>query len=93
MEKVRNIREFVDKVVTENRLEQQWDKLRELGITRDLKALREFIRRVTSDAVTEEADMLTASGLTAKDVTNCATTKAREWFLHKLADEIELVQA
>ncbi len=78
-EKLRNIQEFVDYAVTENRLEQG---LQEVGL--DMKRTGQFIGWVNKDIYKEEQDVLEANGLTMKEVGNLLSQKAREFYFSKM---------
>lgn len=86
-EKLRNIEEFADYAVTENRMNQGYDEL----FTKQEKeaSMREmgtFIRWVSSDVIKEEMDTLTENGLTSKDVGKAISQRARTWFINKLKE-------
>ena len=78
-EKLRNIQEFVEYAVTENRLEQA---LQEVGL--DVSLTGKFIGWVNKDVYKEEKDVLEANGLTMKEVGNLLSQKAREFYFSKL---------
>jgi hypothetical protein len=80
VEKVNNVNEFVDAVVTEHRLEK---KFVESGLSTDAKNTGDFIRIIMNDVLKEEADRMEVSGLSAKDVTSNIAKKTRIWFLNK----------
>lgn len=85
VEAIRNINEFVDAVVTDQRLEQglhnlQHEQLKPFAI----KSMGDFIRWVYNDVVKEESDRITASELDAKKLGSPIANKARKWFIAKL---------
>lgn len=84
MEKVRSVQEFVDKVVSENRLRQGMDYLREMDIPPDNKAIAPFINWVKGDCIKEEGDLLEASGLVINDVVKAIAIKAKDFFIDVL---------
>ncbi len=84
VEKVANVAEFVANTVTNNRLTQGLDKLRERQLDLDPKNTGEFIKWVVGDILKEELDTLVESGLTTKDVTSQIATVARNFFLNNL---------
>ena len=91
--KVANIQEFVERTVTENRLNQMYDKMDELGIDRqEIKNVSQFLKLVGSDVIKEELDVLEASGLTTKDVMSKVSGKARDWYILKLEGNIPNVR-
>lgn len=83
VEKVASVAEFIDKVVTENRLEQG---LREVfgDNEPDIKQTGAFLKWVGNDVFKEESDTLEESGLTRKDVGGKIADKARQWFMNRV---------
>jgi hypothetical protein len=77
VEKVANIAQFVDTVLTESRLSQGLEQVGE-RIPENTGA---FLKWVIGDVMKEEADTLQASGLSTKDFTGIASRVARQWFL------------
>jgi len=84
MEKVRSVEEFVDKVVSENRLRQGMDYLREMDISPNNKALPVFIKWVKDDCIREEKDLLEASGLVVTDVVKSISIRTKDFFIDVL---------
>ena len=80
VEKVTSIKECVEKIITENRLNQGLDHLRSNHLEIIPQNLGVFIKWVTSDAIREELDTIIESGLIPKDVGGAASTVARDWF-------------
>lgn len=80
VEKVQSIQEFVDKVVTEQRLEQGLQVLREAGKPVDQTTTGDFLRWIVGDVLKEESDTMTESGIDPKDVGKYVNQKARTWF-------------
>lgn len=83
VERLASIAEFVGTVVTENRLNQGLDKLREAGLAIESKNTGEFIRWVVGDVLKEELDTLAANGFTTKEVTPKIANLAREFFMQQ----------
>jgi hypothetical protein len=81
VEKMNSLTEFVESVVTINRLNQGLDKLRERGLDVDPKNTGEFIKWVVGDVLKEELDTMSANGFTTKDVTPKIASTARQFFL------------
>lgn len=80
-EKMTSQHEFVEKTLTENRMMQGVDKMRELGHPMDITSTGLFIRWVSSDIFKEEADTMVASIIEPKDVMGIiATTAKKFWF-------------
>lgn len=84
VEKVKSIEEFVEKTVTENRLNQGINKLREMGLEVDSKNTGVYLKWIMGDVFKEEMDTLLESGLTTKEVTNKMTTKARNFYMKQM---------
>lgn len=80
VEKVNSIKECVDKIITENRLNQGLEHLRMNHLEIIPQNLGVFIKWVTSDAIREELDTIIESGLIPKDIGSVASKVARDWF-------------
>lgn len=79
--KLASIQEFVDYAVTENRLNQGLDKLREMGLPVDSTSTGAYIKWVMGDVIKEELDALAASGINTKEITGPMASKARAFFM------------
>ena len=84
IEVVNNIKEFVEKVITENRLNQGLSYLTEQSLETDIKNIGTFLKWVVTDVFKEEMDTLTASGLTNKEVGSAMSNAAKKWFMSKI---------
>jgi len=82
--KVNNIKEFVEEVVTENRLQQALDYIKEMDKPVSRASTGDFVRWVINDIMAEEADTMEASGLVTKDVAANVSNVARKWFFDYL---------
>lgn len=80
--KVNSIKEFVDGVVTENRLQQGLDYLKEMQLDVDKVNMGPFLKWIANDCIKEEADVMLASGLSQKEVMGAISNKAKQWFLN-----------
>lgn len=82
-EKVASIAAFVEKVVTENRLEQG---VREVfgDADVDVKNMGAFIKWVVGDVLKEESDVMEVSGISQKEVGKCVAPAARQWLLGRI---------
>lgn len=76
---LRNINEFVEYAVTDNRLKQGID---EVGL--DQKKVGAYIGWVNKDINKEEQDVLEANGLVMKDVGKKIADKARNFYINEL---------
>jgi hypothetical protein len=83
-EKLESINEFVDYVVTEERLNQGIEKVFTMNnIDMDIKKMGEYLRWIMSDVVAEEMDTMKDNKLEPKDVGKFVSNRARNWFLKK----------
>ena len=81
LEKVQNIKEFVEKVVTDHRLEKGIDHLKASTLDVDVKNTGEFLKWVGTDVMKEEIELMTESGLDRKSVMGEVNKTARQWFM------------
>lgn len=83
-EAIRAVNDFVDGVVTENRLVQGAQYVvRELGKPFDMTSMGDFIRWVYGDVIKEETDTIVANQLDPKKLGGPISNKARVWFTAK----------
>lgn len=80
VEKITAIKELVETIMTDNRLNQMLD-----GIELDSKNTGIFIKKCMSDAIKEETDTIIENGFTIKDFSKFAMLKVRTWFFQKLS--------
>lgn len=85
-QKVESIQQCIDLVVTEERLQQGIDHLRQKGLDLDPKNMGIFLKWVGRDIQKEESDTLEANGLVWKDVNKGITNKAKQFFFDALVD-------
>ena len=85
-EKVNSINELLEKVVTENRMEQGVQILKSKNSLSELTRANtgDLIRWVFDDVVKEESDTISASGLAQKDIGSAISKKIKEWFFSKV---------
>lgn len=79
MDLVASIEEFVENTVTENRLNQGLE-----NVTLDVKSTGDFIRWVFNDIITEEVDVIEASGLEPKNIGKYVSYKAKKFFFERI---------
>ena len=84
LEKVQSINEFIDRVVTEPRVLQGIDYLKEQGKELTRKSTGDFLSWFFADVMKEESDVLEASGLTKKDISSELGKKARVLFFKEI---------
>lgn len=88
-EKLKNIEEFLNYSVTENRMEQGYDELYiKRGVSASIKDLGKFISWVRDDILKEESDTLAASGIDKKDLGKPMSSRVRRWFMDTLDREV-----
>jgi len=80
VEKIANVREFVEMTVTENRLLQGIEWLKEQGKELNRYSTGDYLRWLFNDILSEEADTLKQNGLISKDVGSEISKKARIWW-------------
>ena len=84
IERAKSINELVCNVVTENRLLQGLDYLRENHIELSIENTGPFIKWVNGDIVKEEIDLIVGSGFEIKEVMGPVSKKAKTWFFDKI---------
>lgn len=84
VEAIENINEFIEYAVTENRLMQGIDKMKELNLPIEPKTTGEYLRWVYNDVVKEESDTMVANGIDPKKIGSYISAKARMFWLNYL---------
>lgn len=79
VEKLKNIQEFVEYSVTENRFNQAIENVFGKDDL-DVKRMGDFLRWIIKDITSEEMDTMVANSLEPKDVNKYISNKAREMF-------------
>lgn len=87
VERINSINEFIDMTITDSRLQQGIDKLKEQCIPVDDKATGAFIKWVIGDVIKEEKDRMITSNISDKDLGKFGATKARQFFLNYINDQ------
>jgi hypothetical protein len=80
IEKIDNIKEFVDYAVTESRFNQSIENVFPNNEPIDIKKLGDVIRWVINDIIKEETDTMFENGLEPKEINKYVSTKVREMF-------------
>jgi hypothetical protein len=83
-ESINSINEFVEYVVTENRLEQGLSILKENNIEIDSKSTGQFLSWVVKDVLKEEGDTIEKNKLDESKVKSSISNKARTWFFNNI---------
>lgn len=84
LEAIAKIGEFVNLAVTENRLNQGLEYLREQQLDVDIKNTRAFIKWVVGDVLREEHETMIVSGFLDKQVAPAVSKIASKWFRNHL---------
>lgn len=85
IEQVEDIKEFVQNVVTENRLEQGFQYLeRNSSLPPDQTQTGDFLRWVVNDVMKEEQDTIVQNQLDVKKINSAISAKARVWYFNHL---------
>lgn len=84
VEKVESVKEFVSNVVTENRLKQGVDWLKEQHIEASVENTGTFIRWIFADILKEEADVIIAAGLEERVLGGLISKAAKTWFFNNI---------
>lgn len=80
-----SLQAFVQAVVTESRLQQGHDRIRERNGRVVLEDIGEFLAWMGKDVLKEEGDSLQASGLDRKQAMSAVNNAAKKWFLAQLS--------
>ncbi len=83
-EKAASINDFAGKVTTVSRMRQGIEYLNDNNLAMENSSTGHFVKWVVNDAVNEELDMLSTSGLGGKDVARSISGIASKWFLEFL---------
>lgn len=85
VEKVANLKEFVDMTVTESRLEQALDNItREQGLPFDMTSLGKYIKFIIEDIIKEEEDTIVDNQINLKDMKKQISLKSKKYFIERL---------
>lgn len=85
-EKVKGIKEFIEYAVTDNRLNQGLDYLKESNLPIEMTSTGEFIKWVMKDILKEELETLNVSGIEPKDINGSVAQKAKLFFINKVKE-------
>jgi hypothetical protein len=88
VEKVKDIQDYVSRNVSEERLTQAWNWLKENKKPQDRTSTSDFLRWMVNDIEKEEKDQREASGLTEKDVNSAISHASRNWFFQKVDSQL-----
>ena len=82
-EKLKNITEFIDNTVTEERLQQGLSYLKEFNLEIDKKNIGTFVKWVVSDILKEESDTIKKNDFDIKKIPKDISSKCYKWFLQQ----------
>ena len=77
-------RDFVEAVLTENRMQQGLDYLKEMQHPLEMSSVGVFLKWLTDDVVKEEGDLMQKFGLDSKLVKKAVSSKAQPWYKFKV---------
>jgi hypothetical protein len=86
IERMNSIAEFVDTMVTEARLYQGIDKMKELGHPLENKSTSSYIKWCVQDTMKEEKDVIIASGFDVKEVMPKVSEKVKNFWCKYLEE-------
>lgn len=88
VEKIKKIQDFIEYSVTENRLNQGIEYLKEMNKKLDISSIGDFLRWLANDVLKEEQDVITENGLDndLKAIMKSVSNKGRKWFMDKIND-------
>jgi len=84
LEKIQSAVEFAKAVVTEPRLLQGIEYLKEMEKPLDRSSTGAYLKWFIDDVVSEEMDLMKASDLEPNEVSKQVSTRAREWYFEKI---------
>lgn len=86
IEKINKIKDFIDYSVTENRLNQGIEYLKEMNKELDISNMGDFLRWLANDVLKEEQDVITENSLDndLKAIMKSVSSKGRKWFMDKI---------
>lgn len=86
VEKIKKIQDFIEYSVTENRLNQGIEYLKEMNKELDISSIVDFLRWLANDVLKEEQDVITENGLDndLKTIMKSVSNKGRKWFMDKI---------
>lgn len=83
-EELNSLNEFVEYSVTENRLNQALQNIKDTNIEVNQKLTGEFLKYICNDILKEESDVLIKNQIEWKKVASLVANKSRIWFFNNL---------
>jgi hypothetical protein len=87
IEEIEDIKSFVEYAVTENRMLQGIEKLKEMHIPIDIKSTGDYLRWIVGDVIKEESDTIIANQINVKKLNGYISQKARPFWMNYLNTE------
>lgn len=87
-ERIRSMEEFVIRTVTQNRLEQGIQYLREMNKKLTMSSTGFFMAWVVNDILEEEADVVADSPYAKKDFTKALNHAVKGWWMDRINNEL-----
>jgi hypothetical protein len=84
VEEIEDIKSFVEYAVTENRMLQGIEKLKEMHIPMDIKSTGEYLRWIVGDVIKEESDTIVANQINVKKLNGYISQRARPFWMNYL---------
>jgi hypothetical protein len=84
VDKINSMNEFVDYVLTESRLNQGIEKLKEMQLDINQKSTGDFLRWIVNDVIKEEEDTIVKNQLDPKKINVLISNAARKWYFNYL---------
>lgn len=86
VEKLETVKELVNTIITDHRLEKKLDSLQERGISFDIKNTGQFLKLIGADVWKEESDTILASGFKESEIMGAVQKRAKQWWMEQLAN-------
>lgn len=84
IERVNSMKELVNNFLTESRLNQGLDYLKENKLELSRKSTGPFLKWIYEDIIKEELDTIMGNGFEPKEISSTISDTARKWFFAKL---------
>ena len=90
IEKVENIKKLVETFLTESRLNQGIEYLKQMNLELSWKSTGAYVKWVSNDVISEELDTIVGNGFKPKEITKTISTIARKWLFNYLDESVGL---
>ena len=82
------VHDFAMAIVTDNRMEQGLDFLKEMEVTMDMKGLGTFLKWIVEDCLKEESIEMEEAGINEKNLKPAITNIAKDWYQARVGASI-----